>query len=476
FERGEYDQAIRQDYHPLSAFSFACANHVQQSVLSAPASPREERQRRERAAYLLSVLAGVVGVWLLIDVSRRLFPNVPAWLVGLLAALTPYLVRTSADIMSDGIFIALFVLAIRQADVALRRRSEHWLGAVVGAGLAGGVTGLAYLTRPEALVLIPAVLVYWAPELRRRPGVTAAQGVFFLLGVAFLAFPYIYALFLESGEWLITRKKSLGSLLGWTACVSIPGGPLRAGVGGAILDARALTRIVDRWFFASPEVLGVAALIGAIAVVRRREWYRGHLLFVTALASLVGVFLLLLHSSQDYGYLTKRHVITLVTLTLPFAARGVTAFSSILASRVPASQRRRVFPFVLAGVLVAIGVKAIAPQRGDQRAQRSAADYILGHGSSEFVLTPREKIAYYCGSERRLWPESAEAIVAEIRSRPEGWIVFYREKWPEISSGLEAAIRVGIVGGTLERDTSFEERDRDPARHLDVYRWRAAPR
>ncbi|MEM7264030.1 MAG: hypothetical protein AAF488_18740, partial [Planctomycetota bacterium] len=124
-EGGEQHQAVRQDYHPLPAFVFATANRMQGWFLSDSGATQEpnafqaDQSRRERAAYLLTILAGALSVWLLIDLTRRWFVQVPPELVGLFAAFHPYLVRTSADIMSDGLFIALFLLALRQGDEAI---------------------------------------------------------------------------------------------------------------------------------------------------------------------------------------------------------------------------------------------------------------------------------------------------------------------------------------------------------------------
>jgi len=103
----------------------------------------------------VSLIAGLLTVVALVDLSRRIFPSVPATLVGWLAACQPYLVRASADIMSDSLYLLLFVAALWSA--ARAATEKRFLAYAV----TGGLIGFAYLTRPEALVLGPAVAIYW---------------------------------------------------------------------------------------------------------------------------------------------------------------------------------------------------------------------------------------------------------------------------------------------------------------------------
>ncbi len=462
-EKGQYNGTLREDYHPLPAFVFATANRAIGAVVGESEDARAARQRREFAAYLAGVIAGVIAVWAMMDLTRRLFPAVSPVMVGLLAALHPYLVRTSADIMSDGIFIAMFLIALRQAHDTLQRRS------LLAAAVTGGAIGLAYLSRPEALVLVPTIGLYWISAQRREPGRWVANSGLLALGVVALVFPYVLALFYDSGEWMLTRKKSLSALLGLVDTAPVQAEILRAGVVDALFDPRAAWRVLTRWFFASPEVLAVATVVGVAGTVRKHEWCRGHTLFAMAMGFLMVIFLLLLHSSEDYGYVTKRHVIAIATLCLPFSARGIVTMGRSVGSWVPKAIAHRGPQVVLAAVLLATGVKALAPQRYDQLAQRDAAEYIHEHGGDgQLLFTPREKIAYYSGGERASWSGDYATLLEHLREHDRAWIVFYREKWPDLHERLSGEIAAGRANG-LVLETTFAE-DRRP-RHIDLFRW-----
>ena len=85
------------------------------------------------------------------------------------------------------IFVALFLVALRQAHETLTRNSS------VSALIAGGTIGLAYLTRPEALVLVPAIAFYWLRGQRSEPRRWFLNLILLAAGVFALAFPYVAA-------------------------------------------------------------------------------------------------------------------------------------------------------------------------------------------------------------------------------------------------------------------------------------------
>jgi hypothetical protein len=117
-EAGDFQGAIADVYHPLTAYATGAVNAVQRAAFGVPPEFRAELLQRERAAHLVVLLAGLLLVWLQMDLAFRLFPRAPALVVGLLAASHPYFVRSSADIMSDTPCLAFMMLALRQGVVA----------------------------------------------------------------------------------------------------------------------------------------------------------------------------------------------------------------------------------------------------------------------------------------------------------------------------------------------------------------------
>lgn len=469
-QNGELHEAVQDVYHPLTGYVFGCASWVQSQLRSEPATFRESQQRREAAALAVSLVAGLLTIVALVDLSRRLFPSVPATLVGWLAACQPYLVRASADIMSDSLYLLLFVSALWSAARAAEQK--RWLTYAV----TGGLIGFGYLTRPEALVLGPAVAVYWwivaeaASRRRVLLGTAVAAAVSLLL-----VFPYVLIMYYDEGVWTLTRKKNLLELLG-LGLHGLDSTPRYASFSryqtagvGAMFDLEAMWRVFTRWFFSCAEVYAGAAIIGAAAAVRGREWRRRHALFFVTGVLLVLVWLLLLHSEGNYRYLTKRHVFALVVLSIPLMGRGVLAFTRTVTPWLPAKWHARLYPGVLFLVLAVAGVKAAAPQRHDQLGQLHAADYILEHGGrGQVVFTEREKIVYYSGGVERLLHRAANDVLRSLRATERGWLAFYRDERPDL---YELAQRE-VEAGRLEHAQSFSVEGGRPGRELELFLWR----
>jgi 4-amino-4-deoxy-L-arabinose transferase-like glycosyltransferase len=105
------------------------------------------------------VLVGVAVVVLVGVLGRQLWGPRTGLAAAALAAVSPVLVTFDASLISEPLFTALLLAALacalaaraRRAGPPPRRRALGWAAA------AGAAVGLAALTRPEGLVLLPAV-------------------------------------------------------------------------------------------------------------------------------------------------------------------------------------------------------------------------------------------------------------------------------------------------------------------------------
>ncbi|MFQ5654828.1 MAG: hypothetical protein ACE5GW_08870, partial [Planctomycetota bacterium] len=266
--------------------------------------------------------------------------------------------------------------------------------------------------------------------------------------------------------------KDVPGMLGVETGALIPAEPGPT-MNAAIVDLpgpAAIERIVGRWFSTSPEVLGVALIIGLFVTLRRREWGIGHTLFAVTAACMVVVLYRLLDAVGDPGYLSRRHVFTLVALGLPLAARGLLGIAALLRPHLPAGMGRRAAALVVALVLAVLAPKAIAAHRSDQRAQRDAACHILEHGGvGQMVFTTREKVGYYAGGSIVRFCSSADAVLAQLFACERAWLAFYRERVDRHTPGFTTRLQGAPAG--LERVGSFLEEHAAPSRHLDLYLW-----
>lgn len=132
------------------------------------------------AGRLANALLGVLAVWLIYLVVRRVWGARPALVAAAIAAVFPPLVLLSRDLLSESLFIALELGTVLCVLEYRRFRDLRWAAA---AGLLGG---LAALTRnPGPALAIPVLIGLWV--LRPRLGRAALRAPALALAVMVLA-------------------------------------------------------------------------------------------------------------------------------------------------------------------------------------------------------------------------------------------------------------------------------------------------
>jgi hypothetical protein len=154
------------------------------------------------AARLVNVVAsvvGVIGAWLAL---RAWMGPKDGLYAGLIAACLPKSVQWSSDIMADPLLFALTALASAALVTSLvaanrhRPRRPHPALFAFGAGLC---SGLAWLTKSDAIILLGAAGLTWFVALIRAPAGWSRQivlwrAVAFGLGTVVIAGPYVAAM------------------------------------------------------------------------------------------------------------------------------------------------------------------------------------------------------------------------------------------------------------------------------------------
>lgn len=268
------------------------------------------------AAQLASVLAGILLVIPLYLTVLELFGDRPAFLATLTVYCVPMTGHVFADVLSESTFLLFWTWGLWGALRFLRTGAPGWVALVVVG------SALAYLTRPEGL-LLPAALVvtlvlspHWVARGLGRRGLIAL-GVL-VAGSALLVGPYVV---LKGG---LGTKPSIARLLG-TAPKSAAHAverqrPLEPGQTAGktyLLAARAVGRALLE---AVTTPLLPFAAVGLLALRRRagsgRQW---RLLAVVWVASILA--LIRLHATG--GYCTPRHALVLALMALPAAGAGM---------------------------------------------------------------------------------------------------------------------------------------------------------
>lgn len=435
-DAGEWSAALRDSFHPLYP-ALTAALHRLLGGSSDAAS-------WEAAGAGVSVIGGAAAVGFLFLFLRDAFGRVPAWCGAIVLAVHARAVEYASDVQSDGLYLGLFLAGVWLGWRAWQGRSA---AAAAGAGLAAG---LAYASRPEGLglVLVLGGLGVFEIVRRRWPagagiGWLAALGAGALLCVA----PYVVAVHGATGEWALTRKKPVGTLVR-AAPVPTPGAPAEAptpapgappfeppttdtapapspplppwtaplgsttpsGVAPDALSAEHLgqdglrvalaTRPGTRAWEAlrmlgrhARSALGYGALALLLAgwiAARGRPGSRAGFL-----AWLVGLFgVVLFAQTFASGYVSRRHALPPLVTLFGWVGLGACFLGAGLA-RLARQPARAGVVAVLLLVVVAEGARSWPEKRADAHAERAAAEWLRDHAAPGLLAAPRQRLGYY---------------------------------------------------------------------------------
>lgn len=205
FSQGKLHKGLAEDFHPLYPLLIALIY----PLFSEP----------ERAGQFVSVVLGTLTLIPIYFLGLTIFNFPTAVIASLLFACHPYLVRVSVEALSESTYIFFYATTIALGWQALTGKNYCYYF------LASATGSLAYLARPEGLGTL-FILALWAlaagaghfrGDYRRRLTAIASMALAFFL----LAFPYLVYLKLETGSWVLTKKKSIKTLVGFSQAPEI---------------------------------------------------------------------------------------------------------------------------------------------------------------------------------------------------------------------------------------------------------------
>jgi 4-amino-4-deoxy-L-arabinose transferase-like glycosyltransferase len=424
----------------------------------------------EWAARLISIVAGATLPLLVFGIVSRLFGRRTALVAALLTCVHPFLVALSATTDSESLYFTLLLSGIYLVLRGLDRPSLRvWC-------LVGGVLALAYLTRPEALVILAiavAVRVI-APggTLRRRIGWgLGAVAVFLLLVTPYSVFLYratghlriegkslvhlAYGRRLAAGQSEDESQYSVNERLEGTGIWMRPVVEL---LPEAQLKPRAIAAIIVKDVrrnapmllgrLSSPWVGGPLMFALAIMGLFRRPWRRddalSHLLVaLAAVGCLVGPL--------STPYHNERYTFVLVPFLLIWGSEGIVQVfrwtEETADGIVSGGLRRRICGIALSGLLVVVvlvsslrDVPNLFPGP-DSRVVEDVAAWLRGQQDRPVtIMDITARLAFHAGGQW-IHPPYASGDVAlrfldaarvdyVVLHRKDGWLDYYRD-WYE---------------------------------------------
>ncbi len=375
------------------------------------------------------LVLSVVPVYLLLG---RLVNSSAAAAGSLFYCVMPSISRLGADALSDSTQLCLFASALyclarwwstrpndlveisnlksQISNLKDQPTSAIWIFA------AGLLIGLALLARPEAAVLVPAMLMtIGGLQFGRHcrlpwPGIARAIPAL-LLGIALCQVPYAWATASYSEELFVARllgrdrpspqRHVSPSAVSTSAeaCALPDGQKMVFGLKDRSVSSRfhGYRSAVREYLRELPEAcgywIGAAALIGAALL--RRSATRPFDLF--ALVLFVSYSLCAIHFAANLGYLSARHFVPLVLLTLAPAGYAACHGAAWLCQRTGHAR------LALAWGTVAIAAaaclpKTLAPLHPTRIGHRQAGQWLASQSQSPgTVLDTRGWTAFYSG-------------------------------------------------------------------------------
>lgn len=222
---GMREQGLQLIYPPLFPLLIAGEN-----MLGVPA---------DIAGRLISVVAGAFFVLVAFLLANRLYGLRVARIAAVVATIHPLLVVFGAAVLTETLYLTLTWAGVYYVS---RARDEERYGSALFAGI---LFGLAYLTRPEAM-LLPALAGTWLVLFARGERRFALKRASALIAVfAVLAIPYIVFLSKSTGQIRFEGKTPEGRIFSKMYSSGVPLNQIYRGLDPDLTE-RGLSMISNR--------------------------------------------------------------------------------------------------------------------------------------------------------------------------------------------------------------------------------------
>ncbi len=188
FLKGNFIKGLSPAYHPFYPFLI--------SLISPDAS------HVEIAGRLISFIIGTLTIIPVFYFVKETLGQKEAFFAGLFYSFHPYLVTYSGMLLSEATYWGLFTFSVYFFWRGLSRKK------VLGCMVSGACLGLSYLTRPESIGYLIVFLIWIIIDGGMRKGWFKKCFMMgsLIMGFFIFAFPYMFTLRQETGQWLISKK------------------------------------------------------------------------------------------------------------------------------------------------------------------------------------------------------------------------------------------------------------------------------
>ncbi|MGR3319098.1 MAG: ArnT family glycosyltransferase [Candidatus Anammoxibacter sp.] len=177
----------------------------------------------EHSGRTVSFILSIFTVIALFTIGKKMFNQTVGFIAAFLLAIHPYATRLSVDVMSESTYLFFYLTGFGLGYFAINRQKLHLFF------LTGIVSSLAYLTRPEGISVMLITGLWISIQLIKTlfasrstnsklqdntesiiPIQKSIKSIFVLLiGFFIFSVPYVLYIKSETGAWTLTKKKQL---------------------------------------------------------------------------------------------------------------------------------------------------------------------------------------------------------------------------------------------------------------------------
>ncbi|VTS03807.1 ArnT family glycosyltransferase [Tuwongella immobilis] len=363
------------------------------------------------ATQLVSALAGILLILPMYRLVQRMFDSTAAFRAVAIFQCLPVPAEITSDGLSDGLYLLAVVSALAFAAGSFREQSSAPL---LGAGIC---TGLAYLVRPEGVLLMAAIggMLIAAVFLRQITWKLWIRRMVLLgIGAASIALPYIALIGKltnkATGSVLVRTLQGEDARPTWHMDTptsfrdTITKQPIAAwwtqgfdnSEGRILWAVQVLIGETSKSAHYVPFALGV---IGIVVLLPR--WRRDPVMLMPLILGGLNAALLIFMGSR-IGYISERHTLWLATLMVIFAAGYLPTFAQWL-TRWPTSPRSFTamgYAQTLTILILISGIPGwIKPLHANRKAHHIAGHWLAANTDphSERIFDPFCWADYYAG-------------------------------------------------------------------------------
>ena len=353
------------------------------------------------SAQFVTLLFRLLSITVLYLLGRDLVGPGHSFQAMLILLFLPDPARLGSDALSDWpnfFFLATgFWLLFRAA-----KKQKWWIF-----GLVGFFSGMGYLVRPESAQLIVVGSLWLIAQVfsgtkvisKRKTGLALASLV---IGFLIVAGPYMNL------KGAVFPKKQVGKFV--SARQAIDNNKLQhrlssnrhyAAALAPTNIIRAFGKLAERiseilmWFFVLPW------LIGLYKYLKKHRWLDTEKFLITVLIGLNSALMLWLYCK--HGYMSRRHVLPIVLVTIFYLPAGLEIMAGWLAAKF--EKYKKIDSNFCFTTLLIVGIcicipKLIRPVRANKRNFLDAANWLAENtNANDIVAVPDMRISFYAGRQ-----------------------------------------------------------------------------